>query len=66
MNFLNGSFQTEVPMLLLEPAAYRLHPKYKGMGDILRASNFTLAVSSQHIPSSAATSFNQGAQGASQ
>lgn len=66
MNFLNGSFRTEVPMLLLEPAAYQLHPKYKGMGEILRASNFALAVRSQHIPSSAATGFNQGAPGASQ
>lgn len=40
MNFLSGSFQTKVSMFLLEPAAYQLHPKFTGMGEILRASNF--------------------------
>lgn len=40
MNFLNGSFQTKVSMFLLESAASQLHPKFTGMGEILRASNF--------------------------
>lgn len=40
MNFLNSSFQTEVSVFLLEPAAYQLHPKFMVMGEILRASNF--------------------------
>lgn len=58
--FLNGSFQTKVSVFLLEPAAYRLHPKCKGVGEILRASNFTLAIRSQRIALNAATSFNHG------
>lgn len=64
--FLSGSFHIKVSVFLLKPAANRLHPRCKGMGEILRASNFTLAVSSQHSTLNAATSFNQGMQGASQ
>lgn len=40
MNFLNASLQTIVSMFLLELAAYQLHPKFTGMGEILKASNF--------------------------
>lgn len=64
MNLLDGSFQAKVSVFLLKPAAYRLHPKCKGMGGILIPQ--TLAISSQHTTFDAATSFIQGMRGASQ
>lgn len=49
MNFLNGSFQANVSVFLLKPAASQLHPKCKGMGGILGASNFSHKLSAYYI-----------------
>lgn len=66
MNFLNGLFLTKISLFLLQPAAYGLHPKYKGTTEIFRTSDFTLAISSQHNASNTAASFSGETQGSSQ